>query len=205
MPRRITSRTAWKNNIRALVYMAAAILVEVAGLAIAYQLLTDDESSTWVPVILVALPGVVYTISTPALRDLTTGVRTVAFALLTLGAGSGLVSLSAAAAPGEAFLPTLIVGSVSLLVTAVVAFIDGGPTRADGPIRDRGVLDRVIAPFHASNPVEVDTAIADPRPGGAAATSSSAGSHILLVAAWALVSASAILIGFFTARRNTGG
>lgn len=117
-----------ESDRRAGIYIALALALLVAGMVGSYLLLAFAPAGMiWGPLVLSALPGAVLTLYVPALRDLKKWVRTVGFALLALGTILGFVVLSSSLASAQAFIPTVVVGSVSLAITAVVAFIDWAP------------------------------------------------------------------------------
>ncbi|GAA1697461.1 hypothetical protein GCM10009808_13660 [Microbacterium sediminicola] len=120
--------TISKSDFRAGVYVALALILLVAGMFGSYFLLMSPPAGTvWATLVLAALPGAVLTLYIPALRDLKRWIRTIGFVFLAVGIIGGFIVLSSSLADAEAFLPTIVVGSVSLAITAVVAYIDWAP------------------------------------------------------------------------------
>lgn len=131
-----------KENTRALLYMGAAITLEIAGLAAAKELLTSQQPQEFLAsLVLVALPGVVLTVFVPALRDTSRRLRTLAFAFLTAGVTLGLIVISAMFYSGPELEATIVVGLVSILITAVVAYVDWTPQPSGVPHEAGGTFD----------------------------------------------------------------
>lgn len=120
--------TASASDKRALRWMGSAFGAIVVGFATAFVLFSGPrEWTAWASTLLTVLPGLVFTIYLPALRDVRGHPRIAitAFLFAAVVAGFVLLSLQTAGSHSVAeLLPVIVLGLVSLLVTAVVAYLD---------------------------------------------------------------------------------
>lgn len=123
----MTKRSA-RENLRAGLYMGAAILLLLFGFLIAGSLLSDPNPRiVWASSVLVALPGIVLTVFFPALRDFDMGFRILAGVTLLVVVILGFAILANRTTPAEDLLPVVVVAAVSFAITALVGIIDWSP------------------------------------------------------------------------------
>jgi len=128
--------TASARDKRALRWMGLAFGAIVVGFATVLFLFSGPrEWTAWASTLLTIVPGLVFTIYLPALRDVRGHPRVAiaVFLFAAVVAGFVLVSLQTAGSRSVAeLLPAIVLGLVSLLVTAVVAYVDRD-TAIDAP------------------------------------------------------------------------
>lgn len=114
-----------KEDRRALGFILVAIGIVIAVFVVA-RLLLEFSELDWASLILAALPSILLTAYTPALRDLKKWWRPATLALLTVVVGLGHFVITDLVVDEKLLWPTVIVGWAGLVVTAVIALVDWG-------------------------------------------------------------------------------